>query len=264
MSDLGFLIWSIVIIASIMTWFVWKSRRKNEKRHEKFGRELKQALHSRKQRDDRLCEQKDCVRLNAERFAQVLAKKRTQLVVIDDYGDTDRDRWLDEVQRFYESKVKPHLIPIWHPEDEQNISGNDIAEIIDDVAETYRRQNDVLFDFDENMDGIEYEHFCADLLRRAGWEARVSQASNDQGVDIVATKQDHSVAIQCKKYSSPVGNKAVQEVVAGAQFYQLNTAVVVSNASFTASALQLASSSGVILAHHSELAGLEEMIRRIL
>jgi len=69
-----------------------------------------------------------------------------------------------------------------------------------------------------------------------------------------------SVAIQCKKYSNPVGNKAVQEVTSGATFHNAEYAVVVSNSSYTASARQLAAKSGVLLLHHSELGRLEEML----
>jgi restriction system protein len=119
-----------------------------------------------------------------------------------------------------------------------------------------------LFQYDESIDGIEYEHYCADILRKSGWIASVSKASNDQGVDIIASNQRLSVAIQCKKYSNPVGNKAVQEVTSGATFHNAEYSVVVSNSTYTTSARQLAAKSGVLLLHHSELGRLEEMLDR--
>ena len=77
------------------------------------------------------------------------------------------------------------------------------------------------------------------------------------GVDIVAEIENLKYCIQCKRYSNPVSNKAVQEVYAGKDFYQGTHAVVVSNAGFTKSARDLAKSSGVILISDIELEKLE-------
>jgi restriction system protein len=81
----------------------------------------------------------------------------------------------------------------------------------------------------------------------------VTQASGDQGVDVVANLAGLKVVLQCKKYSQPVGNAAVQEVIAGKAFEQAHAAAVVTNATFTPSAKQLATTTGVHLLHYSEL-----------
>src|SRR5260364_238896 len=65
-------------------------------------------------------------------------------------------------------------------------------------------------------------------------------------------------------YSQPVGNAAVQEVIAGKVFEQADLAVVVSNATFTKSARQLATSAGVLLLHHEQLSELEDMSKSAL
>ena len=61
------------------------------------------------------------------------------------------------------------------------------------------------------------------------------------------------VAIQCKKYGSPVGNKSVQEAYSAKAFYECDHAAVVTNSTFTKSARQAADSMGVLLLHHEEL-----------
>ncbi|MCV2864837.1 restriction endonuclease [Defluviimonas sp. WL0075] len=58
---------------------------------------------------------------------------------------------------------------------------------------------------------------------------------------------DVSIGIQTKLYSSPASNKAVQEAHAGKIHYGLDKAAVLSSAGFTASATDLAKSTGVIL-----------------
>ena len=107
------------------------------------------------------------------------------------------------------------------------------------------------------MSGSDYEEYCANILSNAGWKVSITKASNDQGVDIVAEIENLKYCIQCKRYSNPVSNKAVQEVYAGKDFYQGTHAVVVSNAGFTKSARDLAKSSGVILISDIELEKLE-------
>ena len=69
------------------------------------------------------------------------------------------------------------------------------------------------------MSGEEYEIFCQELIIDEGWEVSRTPKSNDQGVDLIATISDNKVCIQCKRYSNPVGNKAVQEIIAGTEFY---------------------------------------------
>ena len=112
----------------------------------------------------------------------------------------------------------------------------------------------------EGLEPIQFEHYCAEILRANGWDARVTQASGDQGVDVIATRGNVKAVLQCKKYSQPVGNAAVQEIFAGKQHEQAHVAAVVSNATYTPSAKQLAGTTGVHLLHFSELAQLAERL----
>lgn len=98
------------------------------------------------------------------------------------------------------------------------------------------------------MDGQQFEIFCAQLLQDNGWINVIhTPNSGDQGVDIIAEKDGIKYAIQCKHYSQPVGNTAVQEVTAGKQFYHCHVAVVLTNSIFTKSATDLAKANNVLL-----------------
>ena len=100
----------------------------------------------------------------------------------------------------------------------------------------------------DNMPGLDFENWCADLLRRIGYtNVTVTQASGDQGVDILAEKDGVKYAIQCKCYSSDLGNTPVQEVNAGKVFYHCHVGVVLTNRHFTAGARELADATGVLL-----------------
>ena len=66
-----------------------------------------------------------------------------------------------------------------------------------------------------SMTGREYEDLCGKILKSKGWLVKHTPASNDQGADLIASRENLKICIQCKRYSAPVGNKAVQEVIAG-------------------------------------------------
>lgn len=57
------------------------------------------------------------------------------------------------------------------------------------------------------MDGLEFEQFCAQLLRDNGFNhVEVTKGSGDFGIDILAEKMGVTFAIQCKCCQSKVGN----------------------------------------------------------
>lgn len=98
------------------------------------------------------------------------------------------------------------------------------------------------------MDGEEFERFCARLLIKNGYEdITLTKGSGDQGIDIIAYRDGIKHGIQCKCYSSDIGNSAVQEVFAGKTFYKCNVGIVLTNRHFSNSAIQLAEMNGIVL-----------------
>ena len=110
-----------------------------------------------------------------------------------------------------------------------------------------RLAGDVWADIDE-MEGHEFEFWCAELLRDSGFQqVEVTKGSHDQGVDILAKKDDIKYAIQCKCYASPLGNTPVQEVFTGKVIYHCHVGVVMTNSYFTEGARKAADATGVLL-----------------
>lgn len=111
-------------------------------------------------------------------------------------------------------------------------------------------------DFDA-MDGHQFEHFCAKALRANGFRnVKVTQGSGDHGIDVLASKDGNTYAIQCKCYSNNVGNKAVQEAYSGKGIYRADVAVVMTNRYFTKQAIEDARSLGVWLWDRNKLKNL--------
>ena len=78
---------------------------------------------------------------------------------------------------------------------------------------------------------------------------------------MLCKKGGKSVAVQCKRYSGSVGNKAVQEAIAGAQYYGADIPIVISTGSYTKSAKELAKVSNVFLFSEYDLPKIHETLR---
>ncbi|WP_426577687.1 restriction endonuclease [Xenorhabdus stockiae] len=192
-----------------------------------------------------------------DEYLPILARKKRFLITTDDYGYISTDKWESEKRNFlkkfnYQPCVTKHYRGLI--DDEYNFS-------LDAAVDDYLNKNPVI-EWNDRMSPAEYEGYCADILKSSGWQARTTSISGDQGVDVVAEKDGLCVAIQCKKYSSPVGNKAVQEVTAGMAYWGASIGVVVTNAGYTRSARELATVHGIFLLHHEDLGNLEDIIQQ--
>lgn len=100
----------------------------------------------------------------------------------------------------------------------------------------------------EDMEGHEFEYFCANLLKKKGFvEVEVTKGSGDYGIDILAEKDGVTYAIQCKRYAAPVGVKAIQEAYAGRDYYDRMVGAVMTNQYFTTPAVEAAKKLKILL-----------------
>ncbi|KRN28378.1 Restriction endonuclease [Lactobacillus selangorensis] len=92
----------------------------------------------------------------------------------------------------------------------------------------------------DEMEGDEFEHYTAYLLKHLGYRhIHVTNYEGDQGIDVLAERHGEKWGFQCKRWQAYVGNKAVQEVWAGKGFYDLDQVAVITNSHFTRSARAL-------------------------
>ena len=177
----------------------------------------------------------------------------------DAYGMLDRAAWEDEVAYFVDAVVLPRL--------RRDPSDREHARLVRRAARMalaeFERAEDAveaaLADGpgSDRQDPLLFEHRCAELLRANGWDARMMGGSGDQGADVIATANGRTLVLQCKLWSKPIGNKAVQEAAAARSYYRADMAAVVGTAPFTASAHDLADATDVLLLDEAGLAGLE-------
>ena len=176
-----------------------------------------------------------------------------QALVKNDYGAVVRDGRAEEIREFMQSVG----IPI-NEFTFERISASILSRMERDDEAMRRNEFDPL---SLPEVGYDFEHWVAHALLKYGWKTRVTARSGDQGIDVLAEKNGTEIAVQCKLYNGPVGNKAVQEAIAGAIYYRASVAVVISNADFTKSARDLAGASGALLIGPSDIPSLETLVK---
>ncbi|MFC6965102.1 restriction endonuclease [Halocatena marina] len=112
------------------------------------------------------------------------------------------------------------------------------------------------------MDAYAFELFIGDLWERRGWTTSVSQASNDAGIDVVATKNDpfnQKCVIQVKRYgpTTTVGSPDIQQYASlKQQDSETDTVIVVTTNRFTSQARDRAAELNVKLINGEKLIAL--------
>jgi restriction system protein len=198
-------------------------------------------------------QQRTGIRKLVRTHLKTLVLKRARGFTRDDYGRLVDSGWSKEIAYFYENVIPESLRTEHGLSDVTDLIEQEIARLPESTIEQWTMANAI-------ATGDEFEHFVSDQLEGSGWRVRHTGKSGDQGADLVAEKPGVSVAVQCKLYTQPVGNKAVQEALAAQRYYATDHAAVVSNAAFTKSAVQLARSADVLLIHASDLDALDRLL----
>ena len=109
------------------------------------------------------------------------------------------------------------------------------------------------------LSGIEFENYLKSLFENMGYEVKTTKTSGDYGVDLIVTKKNKQMIIQAKCYNHTVGVKAVQEIIAGRDYYKIYDAMVITNNYFSREAENLAVEANVTLADRTVL---EKMVKK--
>lgn len=127
-----------------------------------------------------------------------------------------------------------------------------------------RRHRDALLwagDID-SMTGTEFEKMLETVFATLGYKVSRSGQTGDFGADLILDGSEGRIAVQAKRYSSNVGNKAVQEVYSGMAHYGAEKGWVVTNSYFTKAAQTQAKSCGVKLVDRDMLMNMIAQARK--
>ncbi len=198
-------------------------------------------------------EELDNIRLKAISHFPALKRNISQSLKRNDYGAIIQDNRVHAAHEFLQSigYTPKYLV-------NYEIAANDIISFVEIYDELLKDTTD----FDpENIpsNGLDFEHWVAENLNRFGWSASATQGSGYQGLDELAEKDNIRVGIQCKLYTKPVGNKAVQEIIAAKNYFDLDHAVVITNTTYTKSAKHLAEKANVLLLSQYDISKFDDI-----
>jgi hypothetical protein len=120
-------------------------------------------------------------------YLKTLQLKRSQLIYVDDYGDVVNDEWERELAFFIERKL---------PESLQRIGPERLDRLV--AAAPDRREAPAAA---ETPDPFAFEAHVASAFERAGWQARTTRKSGDQGTNAREPTRFSRVPV-CHPYSS--------------------------------------------------------------
>ena len=135
------------------------------------------------------------------------------------------------------------------------------SDVPNECVESAIAEDDIKKTLNVAVSGEDFERALKILYERMGYKVSLTPTTGDQGADLIVEKGESRGVIQAKYYSSPVGNSAVQEVVAAMPFYNAQKGLVITNSTFTSSARQLAKANGIQLIDGS---GLEVIVNSLI
>lgn len=141
----------------------------------------------------------------------------------DKYKDNIIEKSPEEIKKYTELKRKKDLI-----------NKADVAQtIIDSFAE----------------DPTDFETFCAELLRKMGYEAEVTQKTNDGGYDIILNKDFEKSIVECKCYAQDhsIGRPMIQKLVGANHEAKANNMKFITTSKFSKEAILFANETDVEL-----------------
>lgn len=110
--------------------------------------------------------------------------------------------------------------------------------------------------------GESFEHLVLNLVKKMGFEAEMTKSSGDGGVDIVAFNNQPMMKgkyiIQCKDWSSPVGEPPLRDLYGVLHAERANKGILITTSEFTANARRFADGKPLELIDGNGLAQLLE------
>ena len=103
------------------------------------------------------------------------------------------------------------------------------------------------------MNGLDFEKFVANLLKKQNYQTNNIKDSGDFGVDVIAEKSGVKYAIQVKRYKGSVSRTAVSDAVTGKIHWKCDKAWVFTSGYFTKDAKTLAESTDCKLTDRDDL-----------
>lgn len=220
-----------------------------------------------------------------EKYLKVLAQKNNQLIYKDEYGDWIFDKWWKERNKFINDKMLVHKYKLsreaknlyltlntiswatWDEDDDKDM----MADIIDKFVYEYIENSPDDEDINESSivnqesflnDPILFEKYVEGLFESYGWTISATKKTREQAAYIVAINENGLIMIVlCDSNLDSVENNSIKEVYSAKKQYNGHVGMIITNATFTESARQLAESLDVYLLHYENLSKILDSLK---
>lgn len=113
-------------------------------------------------------------------------------------------------------------------------------------------------EFWKSLSGVAFERELARVFRLAGYEASLTNASGDEGIDIILKRKGTTGIVQCKAHRGPVGPHVVRELLGSAVHFNADFAMLASTSGFTPASIQFATQKSIILLEIPDIIRMQE------
>lgn len=121
----------------------------------------------------------------------------------------------------------------------------------------------ISIDYINGLDDREFELYIAELFNNKGYTAEVTSATNDEGRDVVACKDNNRYYIECKSWhTNNVGREVIQKLVGATAVESVYKCICITTRKFTNTAIEYAERVNIQKGYaFVELWDMEELIR---
>lgn len=113
-------------------------------------------------------------------------------------------------------------------------------------------------EFWKSLSGVAFERELARVFRLAGYEASLTSASRDEGIDIILKREGTTGIVQCKAHRGPVGPNVVRELLGSAVHFNADFAMLASTSGFTPASVEFAAQKSIILLEVPDIIRMQE------
>ena len=91
-----------------------------------------------------------------------------------------------------------------------------------------------------SMTAVAFKEFTVSLFREMGYTVEITPGTSDNGIDLLLRKNNQLIAVQCKRWSAPVGEPVVRDFYSALMSSGAQSGYVVTTSTFTSHAYSFA------------------------
>ena len=91
-----------------------------------------------------------------------------------------------------------------------------------------------------SMTAVAFTEFTVSLFREMGYTVEITSGTSDNGIDLLLRKNNQTIAVQCKRWSAPVGEPVVRDFYSALMSSGAHSGYIVTTSTFTSHAYSFA------------------------